>query len=515
MGTTDEQLNERGRWLELAHDAVFVCDQRGRVEFWNRGAERLYGWTAEEALARQVQDLPGWGALPFAAALEAVHQKGEWSARIPLRTKRQQDIVTSQRWTAIGGDTRAVARILALSTDVTQEQVAEAELVRLRRLEIMASLAGGLAHDLNNIFAPIIMAVPLLRAGLPPAETQKLLATIESSAQRGAEIVRSVLTLGRSTQGGRVTLQPRHLIKELVKLMRETFPKNVSIGFNVPAGLWPVTGDPAELQQLLLAVCLHARDGLHGGGSLHVSAENEASAEPLAADAAGAGGGHRVRIRVAARGGSVTSEALERALLAARGGAGGGLLPALETASQIARNHGGTLELRVDAAGGNGVVFEVRLPAAVMASVAPAGTVAQPAPRGRGECVLVVDDEASIRESAQAALVVHGYKVLTAVDGVDAVALYARNMDSIRAVVTDLAMPWMDGITLIKAIRRINTDVAVILASGVADEAALRAGLSQLDPADTCVLLERPFTSERLVHVLAEALATEPETFAA
>jgi signal transduction histidine kinase len=378
----------------------------------------------------------------------------------------------------------------------------EAKLMRAQRMESLGILAGGVAHDLNNILAPILMAVDVLRRKSLDDQSRRLVAAMEASARRGADLVRQVLTFARGVEGARAPLQLRQVLSEMERMMRETFPRSLEVRTDVAADLWPVMGQSTPLQQVVMNLCVNARDAMPNGGILTVSAGNvlldDTAAvvrHPLARP------GPYVRLGVADTGEGIAPEVLERIFdpfyTTKPVGHGTGL--GLSTSLSIVTGHGGFIDVASDR--GRGTTFHVYLPALPGAVEAAAAALPAEPAGGTGELVLVVDDEASIREMTREVLEEFGFAVVTAGSGSDAIAVFRERRAEIRVIVTDLAMPEMDGASLVRALREIDAAVAIIISSGLIEGTPLETGAD--------ALLSKPYTASQLVE-LVRSLALRP-----
>ncbi len=177
----------------------------------------------------------------------------------------------------IRGESGEIYRVVGVAEDITERKGLEAQFFRAQRMEAIGMLASGIAHDMNNILAPILMSAPLLRMGLTPERLEKTALTIETSAQRGADLVRQLLTFGRGVEGDRQVVQLRTLLHEITKISRQTFPENITVVEKVPKDLWPLIGDVTQLHQVLLNLCVNARDAMPQGGTLTITAEEMAA----------------------------------------------------------------------------------------------------------------------------------------------------------------------------------------------------------------------------------------------
>jgi len=380
------------------------------------------------------------------------------------------------------------------------------ENTRLRALhmESLGSLASGIAHDLNNVLTPIMMSIELLKCD--PANDprrRKILDNIEDSSRRGAELVRQVLSFTRGVGGQRVAMRLRLLITEFEGLIGQTFPRNIRLVTHVDPALWPITANPSQLHQVVLNLVINARDALPQGGTLTLRATNITIDPQFAGTSQEAKAGTYVLLEVTDTGLGISPMLRERIFdhhfTTKPLGQGYGI--GLATVRTVVRNHGGFMNVESEL--GQGTTFRVYLPSdPTLQNVATTPACPAALPRGAGELVLVVDDEASIREVTQQTLEAFGYRVITANDGAEATALYAQRATEIALVLTDMLMPVMDGATTIVVLRRINPAVRIIAASGSDSgnnlACALNAGASNFLP--------KPFTAETLLQLVREAL---------
>ena len=494
----ENRNREQARLLDLAADAITVRDLKHRVVFWNRGAERLYGWSPQEVSGQLVSDLFATDTEAYLTAQVALLETGEWSGQFTHEAKDGRDIVVNSRWTLVRDEEGKPESVLGIDTDMTETKKLESQFLRAQRLESIGTLASGIAHDLNNILSPILMSVSLLRRSMKDPDTEKMLNIVESSAERGAGIVKQVLTFARGVEGERVLLQPKHLISELAKIMAQTFPRNIDIQPNLPTDLWTISGDATQLHQVLLNLCVNARDAMPEGGRLEVAAENVTVDEQLARMNPGAQLGAHVVLRVGDTGMGMSPETMDKIydpfFTTKEVGKGTGL--GLATVIGIVRGHGGFLSLQSEL--GVGTTFRVYLPASGESAVATSRIVAVAPGRGKGERVLVVDDEPPIREALVGTLESYGYRAYTAEDGSDGLALYHSRKDEIDVVITDLAMAQMDGITLVRALRKVNPKVRVIVSSGHMQKEA-QVVLSGLG---VTTFLDKPYSADKLLRAL-------------
>jgi PAS domain S-box-containing protein len=463
-----ERIAEQAALIDEARDAIIVRDLDHRILFWSKGAERIYGWRAEEVRGRHMQELLQAEKAKYAEASAAVIDAGVWNGEIRKIGKNGAEHILDCCWTLLKNEHGLPKSILSLDTDVTAQKKIEQQFLRAQRMESIGTLAGGIAHDLNNLLAPILLGVGLLKQGEAAPDRIKLMDTIERSAQRGAGLVKQVLSFARGVESSRIGLQVRHLIRDLESILENTFPKNIRFETEYGADLAMVMADPTQLNQVLLNLCVNARDAMPDGGRLTVSARTIDIDPQYAVMDRMVPPGKYVVIEVSDTGCGMPQEIIDRIFepffTTKDFGKGTGL--GLSTVQGIMRSHGGFVHAYSEV--GKGSVFKVYL---VAIADGTDGTVQLPAtermPRGNGETILVVDDEVSILDITRQTLQSFGYKVLTAEDGAHAIGLYALHRQEISAVLTDMMMPVMDGQTLIFALRRINPSVRVIAASGL------------------------------------------------
>ena len=501
----EERIREQAALLDQAQDAILVRDLNHNIQFWNKGAERIYGWSAEEAVGKNVFQLLLKEPSPqFEAAREAVIKAGEWRGEIQQYRRDGSEIIVESRWTLVRDDQGAPTSILVINTDVTDRKRMEAQFLRAQRMESIGTLAGGIAHDLNNVLSPILMAIDMLQLKATDEASKKWLEVLRTNAERGGNMVRQVLSFARGVEGERVALQPKHLIKEIAKILRETFPKSVEINFELPNDLWIISADATQMHQVLMNLCVNARDAMPEGGSILIKAENTVVDENYARMHLEAKPGRFVLITVSDTGPGIAPEILSRIFepffTTKEMTKGTGL--GLSTALTIVKSHGGFINVYSELH--KGTQFSLYLPALDSPEAAKASALQTNLPLGNGELILVVDDEESIREITRSTLETFGYRVLTANDGTEAIALYADRKNEVAVVLTDMMMPFMDGPATIRALQKMDRGVKIIAASGLT--AGHRAGEASLE--GVAMFLGKPYTAEKLLVALAKILKT-------
>jgi CheY-like chemotaxis protein len=370
-------------------------------------------------------------------------------------------------------------------------------------MESIGTLAGGIAHDLNNILSPILMALRMFQMRFTDEESQRLLAMVQKSAERGAGLVSQVLSFARGIEGERILLQPRHIIKEVAKILKDTLPKSIEIEFSISEELWAIIGDATQLHQVLMNLCVNARDAMPQGGRIMIRAENVTLDENYARMNLEARAGRYVCLIVTDSGSGipegVVDKIFEPFFTTKKQGEGTGL--GLSTALGIVRSHGGFVNVYSEV--GRGTEFRVYIPAGEMGQSRQAREIHDELPRGKGQTILVVDDEAAIREIAKGTLESYGYRVLTAADGTEAVALYAEHRDEIALVLTDMGMPHMDGVATIRVLQKMNPNVKIIATSGLKSEGKI----AEAAALGISTFIAKPYTADKLLNALAHFLS--------
>jgi len=498
----EKQILEQASLIDLANDAIVVRTLDDEVRFWNKRAESLYGWSFNEVIGQKITELLYPSTTDYEKARQQLLEHGSWMGELTQTTKAGKNLTVDARWTLLRDESGIPKSILAINTDITEKKKLEEQFLRAQRLESIGTLASGVAHDLNNILAPILMSAAMLREEIPEDLRESIITTIEESAQRGSEIVKQVLTFARGVHGDRIVLQPRHLIREVEKIMVETFPKSISIINRVPSELRTVNGDPTQLHQVLLNLCINARDAMPDGGKLVISAE-EKEVDGACADLfPDARPGSYVALIVSDTGTGIPPEIIDKIFdpffTTKAHGKGTGL--GLSTVIGIVKSHGGFVNLESQA--GKGSTFKVFLPTSDKPLLAMQAQNAALIPSGNGEIILAVDDEAEIRTVLETLLRRNGYKPLIAVDGNDALKKFALQAGAVKLVLTDVMMPLVDGVVLTRALKKMDPNVKVIASTGQPEKSRLE----ELKALGVKGVLRKPFNSDSLLNKVSAVL---------
>jgi PAS domain S-box-containing protein len=503
----DERIREQAALIDQANDAILVCDLADRITFWSRGAEKLYGHAAAEVQGRAAAELLcKTSPAEWEEAKRVVTASGRWEGELPQVARDGREIVVASRWTLLYDAAGQPRSRLVINTDITEKKKTEAQLLRAQRLETINRMASGIAHDLNNTFVPLAMGLDLLRMTYPDLADEPLMAVMHTSVRRGTDLVKQILTYPRGPEGARRPVPLRGLVDELTSFFRQTFSKSITITTQIPEKLWLPSADPTQMYQVLANLCINARDAMPQGGELRITARNQSLDGAGAPHTPELSPGLYVVLAVEDTGTGIPAEVLDNIFepffTTKEVGKGTGL--GLATAQCIVRNHRGRIE--VDSTVGKGTRFTVYLPAVDAPAAAPAEPERREPPGGKGEVLLVVDDEPALLNIAKLVLTKAGYRVLTASNGVEAVPLYAQQPQSIQAVLMDMIMPDMDGAQTIKALRGLNPTVKVIGFSGLYSIAAS----DQAVVADVQAVLPKPYTVRDLLATVRSVLDAGP-----
>jgi len=504
---SEDRIRQQAALLEATHDAVLVCDLARGIQFMNPAAEALTGMTFVEAQSQElIAVLRARREIDLRAAFQDVTVRREWTGELELLTRDGKCRNVASRWTSLADAQGNACSILITCNDITEKKQLEIQYLRAQRLESIGTLASGVAHDLNNILSPIIMGMDLLKKEGADPQTTTVLAMMQESACRGSEIVKQLLTFARGAEAKQGPVQPRHLVREIVRLIRETFPKNLQIYTDYAQEPGTVLADPSQLHQVLMNLCVNARDAMPDGGVLLITLENltlDASCVTLHPKARPI---PYVVFKVADSGIGIPPEILDRIFdpffTTKPQGKGTGL--GLATVLGIVQSHEGFV--LVDSQPGQGTIFRVHIPAAATAEVSAEKPKDIESFNGHGETILLVDDEPAILRMAENVLRRAGYETLACTHTSEAVHLYERNYDRIRAVVTDIMMPFADGRQLITLLYENNPQLPIIAMSGMMSEEFQRETMTR----GACAFLAKPFDAEELLSVLHRVIHSHP-----
>jgi two-component system cell cycle sensor histidine kinase/response regulator CckA len=497
------RLRAQAELLNAARDAIMVVGLDHRIQYWNRGAERMFGWFGDEAIGRSAAELLYTDPSSFDAAADLVLRAGHYTGETIQVTKDGSEIIVDCRWQLVRDQNGEPSSIFLVQSDITEYRSQEEKRYRDQRLESLGTLAGGIAHDLNNVLTPVLMAAQLLVLDEPDERRRELLRSIEQGANRGADMIRQVLTFARGDEGLRRPVSVRHLIRDLLDFATETVRKSTRVVADLDESLSWVYGDHTQLLQVLVNLVNNANDAMSDGGELRIQAYNTRG---RAASPTDEGDAPHVIIDVRDEGCGMDNATLRQVFepffTTKPVGSGTGL--GLSTSLAIVRSHGGTLD--VESRPGAGSRFRLRLPAVpTPTDAAPrshiAGGDVETALTGHGELILVVDDEPDVRMLVRRTLQATGYRAVLARNGAEALELLAST-PAIAAVYLDVNMPVLDGVTAAQRIVAEHPTTPIVLASGLDTLGAQ----SLADRLTSVAFLAKPFTAAELLTAVASGV---------
>jgi PAS domain S-box-containing protein len=503
----EERLREQAELIDCAQDAITVQDLEGRILFWSKGAERVYGWTSSEVAGTRLSDWMTeevrckWNERSELMRRQ-ITKRGEWMGELEHCTRDGRAIIVESRCVLMRDAEDKPKSILVINTDVTEKKKLETQFLRIQRLESIGSLASGIAHDLNNWLSPIMMALHTLQQRFTDPNSQKWLSLIRKSTERSRDLIDQVLTFAKGTLGDRVPLNTKELITDATRMVGEILPRNVELDVDLSDDLWSIVGDATQIHQVLMNLCINARDAMPSGGKLLITAANVNLSEDDLWMISGVKEGNFVQLSVVDSGVGMPPELIDRAFepffTTKANGLGSGL--GLSTALGIVRGHGGFIN--VASAVGKGSQFRVYFPASDAEPPVSIDAREVNPPLGDGQLIMVVDDEPDVREMTRATLESFGYRTLGAKNDVEALTLYDQHGAEIKLVLADVGLSHYGGISLGAALRNLNPQIKIIVTSGLHSqehlEAAKRAGIH--------TVLWKPYSAQQLLTAMAHDL---------
>jgi PAS domain S-box-containing protein len=508
----EDQLREQAALLNVATDAIFVRDFQAEIVFWNQGAEKIYGFSQNETVGKNLHHIfdHKTAKTQETIALQNVVKFGSWQGELRKQTTSGKVVIVESRWTLMLDSDKQPKSILIVDTDITEKKQLEEQFLRTQRLESIGSLANGIAHNLNNTLTPISTAAQLLESRYLKDQNQylSLLNIIENNAKRGSDLVKQVLSFARGLQGEKEIIQVKHLIKEIMDVGQQTICKSIEFQAEIQDDLWMILGDSTQIYQVLMNLVVNANHAMPAGGLLTIKAENiyidEAYTRMHQNEQLGhyleAKVGNHIVITVSDTGTGIAKGVLERIFepffttKEADIGTGVGL----STVKVIMKNHNGFLTVTSQV--NQGTTFKLFLPSVEAPEVSSFDNLE--IPTGNGELILIVDDELEICNVSKIILENHNYRVLIASNGLDAIAIYGRYQQQISCVIMDMVMPEMDGTTAIYSLQKINPEVKVIACSGLGNKGIL----TKLSDVNVQAILSKPYTANELLINLHQVI---------
>ena len=507
-----EQRKREGRLrlqeaaLAATVDAVLITDRDGTIEWVNPAFSHLTGYSPEEAVGQNPRVLKS-GAHPpafYKEIWDTLLAGRVWYGELSNRRKDGSLYTEEMTITPLTDEAGRIAHFVAIKRDITERIRLENSLHGARRMEALGQLAGGVAHDFNNLLGVIRGYGELLVGQLADVDPRReKLDQILEASDRAAKLTRQLLAFGRQQVLAPQVVNLNAVVAETEKLLRRLVGENVEVIVSPGANLGRVRVDPGQIDQVLLNLAVNARDAMPDGGRLTIETGNVEVGEAEACTHEGARAGSFVRLRVSDTGIGMDertrSRIFEPFFTTKEVGSGTGL--GLATVYGIVKQSGGYVW--VESAPGKGSCFEIHLPR-VEAELEPLAPAPSPPARRTPATILLVEDEASLRDIARELLEASGYTVLAAANGAEALALAEDDATGpIQLLLTDVVMPGMSGPALALRIRERRPDVSVVFMSGYSQEAVAKHGLLEPDSR----LLAKPFSLNTLVRSVEEALA--------
>jgi PAS domain S-box-containing protein len=464
---SDERLTEQARVLDQASDAIFVTNARGLFTYCNQAAVQKSGWPKDEIIGRTIMEVfSGFTSSLMAEVHQIALTEGAWRGEVKTRNRREELLWVDVGVTRIVTTQTKRAAYVLICTDITEKKALTEQFLRVQRLENLGMLAAGIAHDLNNVLSPIGMVATLLQSRLTEERDQHFLEILEKSTNRGAGLVRQILSFAQGSSHDQREVQVKHILRDVLAMLRETFPRNIAVEEKVPSDLWAVKGDATQIHQIVLNLCVNARDAMEEGGQLTVSAENVTLGAAASQEIPEAKSGDWMKVEISDTGHGISAEILEKiwAPFFSTKATGKGTGLGLSTVQGIVKEHQGFLHVK--STENEGTTFQVYLPAILRRKASAAPFDPQSGYRAEGQHILVVDDEPMIVDLASEALIAQGYRVSTANDGEEAAKIVMADAAAIDLLLTDLMMPKVGGTELMTVLKSLNPGCQMILMTG-------------------------------------------------
>jgi len=496
------------RFIEDARDAIFSLSDAGVITTLNPAFEAITGWKRSDWIGQHFIRLVDPPDVERARRRFSELMAGDQPGLFELRLRKPEGVAqvefTVNRATTPDG----TFELLGIGRDITEKKRLQEQFLRVQRMENLGMLAAGIAHDFNNILTPMLMVAQLLREQSTP-RNKRLLDTLEQGASRGAALVKQILSFAQGGSDDLRIVQLKHVARDIAAMIEETFPRHLRFVQVIPRDLWPVRAQPSQMHQVLLNLCVNARDAMPDGGTLTLRLENR----PLDAEAAralpGARPGSFLVVEVSDTGTGIAPDVLPRIwepFFTTKGPERGTGL-GLSTVRGIIAGHDGFCT--VHSTVGQGTTFRIFLPAEISPDAEEGAGNSTTIPRGNGESILVIEDELDVRQIVEAVLSRNGYHVTVATDGAEAVALLAGPAApaDLRLIITDLMMPRLGGRELVELIRRTRPGLRVLVMSGLASGEP-SGEPSGADAGDAFLL--KPFRPETLLQQVHALLTHAP-----
>lgn len=496
-----ELTRDQANLLDLATDAIVVRGMDGEIQFWNRGAEKLYGWRRQEVFGKPLPESFWRDHQQFAHVRAVLLEKGEWQGEMRHIDPQGRELTVSKNWTLVRDAEGKPKSILSIGTDVTERKAMERSFYQAQKQESIGSLAGGIAHDFNNLLA-VINGYSEMLIESPAADPKRFAKEILGAGRRAEALVRQILTFARKTETDFQSIEVGSIIEELLRVVTQTFPRRIKVEADLDTDLPLIFGDSTQIYQVIMNLLVNARDAIEGAGEIRITGRRVV---PRATMERKSQAMDFLCLEVADSGRGMSREAQGRIFdpffTTKPKGEGTGL--GLAVVDGIIKSHGGRIE--VDSAPGNGTTFRVFLPSSETKPLERVALQEQSILQGAGrhQLILVVDDEVAIRSMVELVLREQGYQVITAQDGIDALAILQQG-HGVDLVISDFDMPRAGGEDLLKEAKKMQLEARFILLSGYLPQERL----DSLRKAGLHWHLFKPISIRELLAKVDEVLAS-------
>ena len=500
----DAKIQQLSKAIEQTSASIVITDISGIIEYVNTAFTQTSGYSKEEVIGKKPSVLKSGHTTNdvYGNLWKTITAGKEWSGEFHNRKKDGSLYWESVIIAPVKNDEGTIINFIAVKDEITERKKMQSQLLRAQRLESIGTLAGGIAHDLNNILGPILLSIQVLRTKLNDASMQNLIDTIESASIRGKNIVAQVLAFARGSDSTPILIQVRHIVKEVEDVIKQTFPKDIDIQSYLPKDLWTINADPTQIHQILLNLCVNARDAMPHGGRLTVNVKNIVIDESLALRYAEARCGRYLEIEVRDTGTGMPPDIQQKIFdpffTTKAPGKGTGL--GLSTVYTIVKHHHGFISM--NSIVGEGTVFQIYIPASSEVATTTVPSLPESIPQGNKESILVVDDEVAIQQICEETLRFYNYDVITANNGAECISKFIQKGMKCTVVLMDMMMPVMGGKTAGAAIRKIDPNIRIVGMSGLMTET-----LDENDERIFDHFLRKPFTGKELMDALQKVIA--------
>ncbi|MDP2993224.1 MAG: response regulator, partial [Deltaproteobacteria bacterium] len=403
----------------------------------------------------------------------------------------------------IFGHEGQVIQVVEYSRDVTERKQLEQQLMQAQKMESIGVLAGGIAHDFNNLLSGILGYASLLKTKTQVGDSlYKYADTIEQSAVKAARLTQQLLTFSRGDKFRTETVNLNTIAEETLQLLERTIDRSIQIHKEFSPDIWAIEADPSQMEQVLLNICINARDAMPTGGVLKIKTENTALEEEPLADYPETASGNYAKITISDTGTGIARDIQHKifdpffSTKDKRKGTGLGL----SVVYGVVKNHGGFINLNSEPM--KGTTFEIYIPASTKIAASSDSDAPVKESRGGHENILLVDDEEVVRDLGKEVLESYGYKVIPASDGIEAISIYEKQKDGIDLIILDMIMPRMGGIETFERLQAVNPAVKVIVSSGYSSDEHYQAVLQK----GAKGFIQKPYKIDELTGMVRQVL---------